>query len=88
MKTRSLIVALGLAALSGVAAAESGIKTNQADDVAHVYGRSGIPPLHANATVVTRTAQEVVPGPTTEEGPVAVAIGSGGLEVDHGYGRS
>lgn len=86
MKTRALIVALGLAAVSGIASAETGVQTNQSGNVANVYGRSGIPPMHA-ATVVTRTAEEVVPGPTTEEGPTAIAVGSGHLEVNT-FGRS
>ena len=89
MKTRSLIVALGLVGISGVAAAaDSGFHTSQNGNVAAVDGRSGIPPVHAGATIVTRTAEAVVPGPTTEEGPTAVAINIGDLEVNHVYGRS
>ena len=81
MKTRSMILALGLVAVSGVAAAADSAH------VANVQGRSGIPAVHAGATIVTRTAAEVVPGPTTEEGPVAVAVGTAGYEINV-YGRS
>ena len=88
MKTRSLIVALGLVALSGAAAAaDAGFHTSQNGNVATVYGRSGIPPVHAGTTIVTRTAEQVVPGPTTEEGPTALAVSSGNLEVNS-FGRS
>ena len=86
MKTRALIVALGLAAVSGVASADTSLHTSQSGNVAEIYGRSGIPPVHANA-VVTRTAQKVVPGPRTEQGPTAIAIGAGGYDVGH-FGRS
>jgi hypothetical protein len=87
MFARNLIVAVGLVAFSGIAAAE-GFKTSQSGNVANVYGRSGIPAVHAGATVVTRTAREVVPGPTAVQGPTAVAIGSGDLEVNQVQGRS
>jgi hypothetical protein len=87
MNKTTLIVALGLATLSGVAAADSGFRTHQSGNVGAVYGRSGIPPVHAGSTIVTRTAGEVVPGPTTEEGPTAVAVGAGSYEVNH-FGRS
>jgi hypothetical protein len=87
MNKLTLIAALGLATLSGVAAADTGFKTYQSGNVGAVYGRSGIPPVHAGSTIVTRTAQEVVPGPTTEEGPTAVAVGAGSYEVSH-LGRS
>jgi hypothetical protein len=87
MNKLTLIVALGLATLSGVAAADTSFKTTQSGNVAAVYGRSGIPPVHTGSTIVTRTAEAVVPGPTTEEGPTAIAVGAGSFEVDH-LGRS
>ena len=87
MKTRTLVVALALAAVSGVASAETVMNTAQTGDVSQIYGRSGTPPQHAGGKIVTRTAQQVVPGPTTVEGPTAVAIGAGQLEVN-AYGRS
>lgn len=87
MFARNLIGALGLLAVSGIAAAE-GPQITQAGDVATIYGRSGIPPLHAGTRVVTRTAQQVVPGRTAVQGPTAVAVGSRDLEVNHVQGRS
>jgi len=47
-----------------------------------VYGRPDV------SVVVTRPALEVVAGPTTEEGPVAVAIQAKGLDVNKVQGRS
>jgi hypothetical protein len=85
---RTLIVAIALAAVSGVASAETVMKTSQTGDVAQIYGRSGTPPQHAGSKIVTRTAQQVVPGPTTVEGPTAIAITSGHLEVNDTFGRS
>lgn len=88
MKTRNLVVALGLAAISGLAAAETGVSINQGGNVANIYGRSGVPPMHFAGAAVTRTAEEVVPGPTTQEGPTAIAIGSGNQDASKVYGRS
>jgi hypothetical protein len=88
MKTRTLVVAFGLAAISGIASAETGVSINQSGNVANVYGRSGVPPMHFAGAAVTRTAEEVVPGPTTHEGPTAIAIGNGNQDVTNVYGRS
>lgn len=88
MKLSSLVLALSVAGIAGVASAETGVKINQADSVANVYGRASASNLQVAGTVVTRSADEVVPGPTAEEGPTAVAVDSGGLEVNHVYGRS
>lgn len=86
MKIRGLIVALGLAAVSGVASAQSGVQLTQSGDVAQIQGRSGIPPKQSGA-VVTRSAEQVVPGPAPVQGKTAIAVGAGHLEVNS-YGRS
>lgn len=88
MKLSSLVLALSVAGIAGVASAETCVKINQADSVANVYGRAPASNLQVAGTVVTRSADEVVPGPTAEEGPTAVAVSSGGLEVNQVYGRS
>jgi hypothetical protein len=88
MNIRSIVVALSLAGIAGVASAETGVKINHVDSVANVYGRAPAVNVQISGTVVTRTADEVVPGPTTEEGPTAVAIGTLGQDVNEVYGRS
>jgi len=88
MKFSSLVLALSVAGIAGVASAETGVKINQADNVAGVYGRAATPNGQISGAVVTRTAEEVVPGPTTEEGPTAVAVGTRAQDVNGTLGRS
>jgi hypothetical protein len=88
MKLSSLVLALSVAGIAGVASAETGVKINQADGVANVYGRAAAPSGQIAGTVVTRTADEVVPGRTTEEGPTAVAVGTRDQDVNLTLGRS
>lgn len=87
MKLSSLVLALSVAGIAGVASAETGVKINHAEGVANVYGRAAPSNVQISGTVVTRTAEEVVPGPTTEEGPTAVAVGTGVQDVNT-LGRS
>jgi hypothetical protein len=83
MKTTSLFVAAGLAIAATVAFAETGAQLSRTDNNSGtVYGRPDV------SVVVTRPALEVVAGPTTEEGPVAVAIQAKGLDVNKVQGRS
>lgn len=88
MKLSSIVLALSVAGIAGVASAETGVKINHADSVANVYGRAAAPSGQISGTVVTRTADEVVPGPTTEEGPTAVAVGTRDQDVNQTLGRS
>ncbi|HEX7813120.1 MAG TPA: hypothetical protein VF460_14540 [Burkholderiales bacterium] len=88
MKLSSLILALSAAGIAGMASAETGVQVNDVGSVANVYGRASVANVRIAGTVVTRTADEVVPGPTTEEGPTAVAVGTGTLDVNQTYGRS
>jgi len=87
MKLSSLVLALSFAGIAGVASAETVVKSNQADSVANIYGRASAQRAHVAQPVVTRTADQVVPGPTTEEGPTAVAVNAGGHDVNQ-LGRS
>jgi hypothetical protein len=88
MKIRSIALALGLAAVAGVASAETGVKMTQISSVGAVYGRAGVPTVQLVGPVVTRSADEVVSGATTEQGPTAVAIGTRNADVNAVYGRS
>lgn len=88
MKLSSIVLALSVAGIAGVASAETGVKINHNDSVANVYGRASAANVQIAGTVVTRTAEEVVPGPTTEEGPTAVAVGTRTLDVNEAQGRS
>ena len=82
MKTTSLFVAAGLAIAMTGAFAETGAQLSRTDRAGNVYGSPDV------SVVVTRPALEVVAGPTTEEGPVAVAIQAKGLDVNKVSGRS
>lgn len=88
MKLSSLVLALSVAGIAGIASAETGVQINQVGSVANVYGRASVANVQISGTVVTRTAEEVVPGPTTEEGPTAVAVGTRNPDVNQVYGRS
>ena len=82
MKTINLFVAAGFAIAATGAFAETGAQLSRSDSAGSVYGRPDV------SVVVTRPALEVVAGPTTEEGPVAVAIQAKGLDVNKVSGRS
>ena len=88
MNIRSIVVVLSLAGIASVASAETGVKVNQADSVANVYGRAAVSAVRISGPVVTRSAEEVVPGPTTEEGRTAVAVGTRDQDVNGIHGRS
>lgn len=83
MKTTSLFVAAGFAIAATGAFAETGAQLSRTDNNAGtVYGRPDV------SVVVSRPALEVVAGPTTTEGPVAVAIQAKGIDVNKVSGRS
>ncbi len=88
MKMTHLAVAAALAATATGAFAETGVKINQIDNVANVYGRAGVPNVRIAGPVVARPSDEVPSGPTTVPGSTAVAIGTGSADVNSVYGRS
>jgi len=88
MKTLNLFVAAGLAVAATGAFAETGAKLSSIDNVSNVYGRANVPNVQIAGAVVTRPANEVVVGPTTESGPVAVAIQGKVVDVNAVSGRS
>ena len=77
MKTLNLIVGAGLALVAAGAMAETGTNLSPAGDVSKVYG-----------IVVTRPANEVVPGPNTEQGQVALTVQAKETDVNKVSGRS
>lgn len=89
MKMSYLILAATLAATATGAFAETGVKIDQTDNVANVYGRAGVPNVRiAGPVVVTRPSGEVPAGATTVEGPTAVATVTGNPDVNEVRGRS
>jgi hypothetical protein len=96
MKVPYLILAAALAATATSAFAETGVKITQIDNVANIYGRSGasvygvagVPNVKIAGAVVTRPADEVPSGPTTVEGPTAMATATGNSDVNNVLGRS
>ncbi len=87
-KLSPLVLALSVAGIAGIASAETGVKINQVGNVANVYGRAAASHVQVAGTVVTRTAEEVVPGATTVEGPTAIAVGTHDQDVNQVLGRS
>jgi hypothetical protein len=88
MKVIYLALAAACAATATGAFAETGVKINQIDNVANVYGRAGVPNVKIAGPVVTRPSEAVPAGPTTEPGPTAVAVGTGSSDVSNVLGRS
>jgi len=88
MKVSHFALAAALAATATGAFAETGVKINQIDNVANVYGRAGVPNIKIAGPVVTRPAEEVVVGSTTVEGPTAIATMTGHPDVNNVQGRS
>jgi len=77
MKMLNLFVAAGLAIGATGAFAETGANLSPADNVSKVYG-----------IVVTRPANEVVAGPNTEQGQVALTVQAKEADVNKVSGRS
>ena len=89
MKISTLALAATLAATATGAFAETGVKIGQTDNVANVYGRAGAPNVRiAGPVVVTRPSEEMPSGPTTVEGPTALATVTGNPDVNQVHGRS
>jgi hypothetical protein len=88
MKISYLALAATLAATATGAFAETGVKIGQTDHVANVYGRAGVPNVRIAGTVVTRPSEEVPSGPTTVEGPTALATMTRNPDVNEVHGRS
>lgn len=90
MKVTYLAFAAALAVTTGSAFAETGVKINQIDNVANVYGRAGVPnvKIAGTAAVVTRPSEEVPVGSTTVTGPTAVTAVTTGADVNSVLGRS
>jgi len=88
MKVSYFALAAALAATATGAFAETGVKIGQIDNVANVYGRAGVPNVKISGTVVTRPSEEVPAGPTTVEGPTAVATVTATPDVNNVQGRS
>jgi hypothetical protein len=88
MKVSYLAFAAALAVTATGAFAETGVKITQIDNVAHVYGRAGVPNVKIAGTVVTRPSEEVPSGATTVTGPTAVTAVTGNTDVNSVLGRS
>ena len=88
MKTLNLFIAAGLAVATTGAFAETGVRLSNFDNVSTVYGRASVANVQVAGPVVTRPADEMVAGSTTEEGPVAVAVQSKDADVNKVSGRS
>ena len=71
------------------ALAETGVRIDQTDNVANVYGRAGVPKARISVpVVVTRPSEGVRSGSTTVEVPVAVATVTRIPDVNVVHGRS
>ena len=88
MKAIKPFIAAALAVTATGAFAETGANLTQVDNVTYVYGRANVPHVQLAGPVVTRPAIAVVAGPDTEEGPIAVAIGSKDSDVNKVAGRT
>ena len=89
MKISYLALAAALAATATGAFAETGVKIDQTDNVANVYGRAGVPNVRiAGPVVVTRPSEQVPAGATTVEGPTALATMTRNPDVNEVHGRS
>jgi hypothetical protein len=88
MKVSYIALAATLAATATGAFAETGVKINQIDNVANIYGRAGIPNVKIAGAVVTRPSEQVPAGATTVEGPASVAAVTGSSDVNSVQGRS
>jgi hypothetical protein len=88
MKALNLFIAAGLAVATTGAFAETGAKLSRIDSVSNVYGRASASNVQIAGAVVTRPAIEVVAGPVTEEGRLAVAIQTKEVDVNAVAGRS
>ena len=89
MKVSYLALAATLAAIATGALAETGVRMDQTDNVANVYGRASVPKARISVPVlVTRPSEGVRSGSTTVEGPAAVATVTCSPDVDEVHGRS
>ena len=89
MKVSYLALAATLAAIATGALAETGVRMDQTDNVANVYGRASVPKARISVPVlVTRPSEGVRSGSTTVEGPAAVATVTCSPDVNEVHGRS
>ena len=88
MKASYFALAAALAASATGVFAETGVKINQVDNVANIYGRAGIPNVKIAGPVVTRPSEQVPAGATTVEGPSSLATVTGSPDVNSVHGRS
>ena len=89
MKVSYLALAATLAAIATGALAETGVRIDQTDNVANVYGRASVPKARISVPVlVTRPSEGVRSGSTTVEAPAAVATVTCSPDVNVVHGRS
>lgn len=86
MNVTKLIVAAGFAVATTGAFAETGVGTVQIDNVANVYGRSGVANVKVYGTVAAQPANVDDAGRNTARGESKIAITSGKQVIE--FGRS
>jgi hypothetical protein len=88
MKVSYVVLAAALAATATSAFAETGVKINQIDNVANIYGRAGVPNVKIAGPVVNRPEDGVAAGPTPVPGPIADTVVTENSDVNSVQGRS
>ena len=86
MNVTKLIVAAGLAITTSGAFAETGVGTVRIDNVANVYGRTGVPNVKVYGTVASQPANVADAGRNTAKGDDKIAVTSGKRVIE--FGRS
>jgi hypothetical protein len=86
MNVTKLIIAAGFAVATTSAFAETGVGTGRVDNVANVYGRSGVANVTVYSTVATQPANVAEAGRNPVKGDSKIAVTSGKEVIE--FGRS
>ena len=86
MNVTKLIIAAGFAVATTGAFAETGVGIGQIDNVANVYGRSGVANVKVYSTLATQPANVIEAGRNTVKGDSKIAVTSGKEVIE--FGRS
>jgi hypothetical protein len=82
MKSTKLILAAGLVLASSVALAETGVRTLQIDNVANVYGRTGVPNVVVRGNVQSGVADVTIAGRTIVAAPGQTSVTTGDADIN------
>ena len=86
MNATKLVIAAGFAIATTGALAETGVGTNQIDNVANVYGRAGAPNVKIVGAVATQAGNVGDSGRDSTKGDTKVAVTAGKEVIE--FGRS